>query len=112
MSSTLPTVNLVNVVESLTTSPGAKVGLFGVAPAARGAAYTQTYSTAARTVPAATFVAPVSTAATSTTPFGYATAAQADAIRVGTVANAADILALKQVVNAIIDDLQALGVVA
>lgn len=74
--------------------------------------YTQTYSTAAKTVPAATFVAPVTTSATNSSPYGYATAAQADAIVTGAIANAADILALKKVVNSLIDDLQALGLVA
>lgn len=71
-------------------------------------AYTQTYSTAARTVPAATAVAVDTTAATDTTPFGYSEA-QANAIPVAINANAADILAVKKVVNALIDDLQALG---
>lgn len=70
--------------------------------------YTQTYSTASATVPNATFVAPVTTATTQTTPFGFATQAQGDAVVTGCIANAADILAVKKVVTKIIDDLQAL----
>ncbi len=74
-----------------------------------GSAYTQTYSTAAKTVPAATQVAVVETAA-GLTAYGY-TEAQANAIPVAINAAAADILALKKVVNALIDDLQAAGIV-
>jgi hypothetical protein len=72
-------------------------------------AYTQTYAVAAKTVPAATAAAVATTAATQTTPYGFGSAAQADAIPVAINANAADILALKKVVNALIDDLQTLG---
>lgn len=68
--------------------------------------YTQTYSTAAATVPAATAVAVATTAATQTTPYGYAGATQADAIPVAINANAADILAVKKLVNQLIDDAQ------
>lgn len=73
------------------------------------AAYTQTYATAARSVPAATQAAVATTAATALTPNGYSTSAQADAIVAAVNAAAADILALKKVVNALIDDLQALN---
>jgi hypothetical protein len=76
-----------------------------------GAAYTQTYSTAARTVPNATVSSVATTAATQTTPYGYAGAAQADAIPVAINALAADVLALKKVITALIDDLQAAGIV-
>lgn len=67
--------------------------------------YTQTYSTAAATVPAATAAAVATDAAIDTGAFGYAEA-QANAIPVAINANEADILALKKVVNQIIDDLQ------
>lgn len=90
------------------------------------AAYTLTYSTAARTVPNATYAAPTvtavataATAATSTSPFGYAQA-QADAIRAGVNATiidvaatntklaalAADVLALKKLIVALVSDLE------
>ncbi len=89
---------------------GGTLGFYGAAGAAKPSAYVQTYSTAARTVPAATAVAVDTTAATSTLPFGY-TEAQANAIPVAINAVAADLLALKQVVNALIDDAQAVGLV-
>ena len=76
-----------------------------------GSAYTQTYATAAKTVPAATVAAAVTTPATTGgSTYGF-TQAQADAIPVAINANAADILALKKVVNALIDDLQAMTLV-
>lgn len=72
------------------------------------AAYTQTYATAARVVPAAT-VAAVLTTAAALTSYGF-TQAQADSIPVAINALAADVLALKKVITAIIDDLQAVGI--
>jgi hypothetical protein len=72
--------------------------------------YTQTYDTAASTVPAATVAAVAETAATQTTPYGYADAAQADAIPVAINALTADVLALRKVVTQLIDDLQAAGI--
>jgi hypothetical protein len=71
--------------------------------------YTQTYSTAATTVPAATVSAVATDASTQTTPYGYATQAQADALPVACNALAADVLAIKKVVTQIIDDMQAAG---
>jgi hypothetical protein len=76
-----------------------QIGFYGVAPASRPAAYTQTYATAARTHVAA---AVATTAATNIGPFGYTTAAQADAIPVA-------INELKALINAMIDDRQADG---
>lgn len=73
------------------------------------AAYTQTYTTAARTVPDATVAAVVTTGA-GLASYGF-TQAQADAIPVAINALAADVLALKKVLTALIDDLQALNVV-
>lgn len=91
--------------------------------------YTQTYSTTASTVPNATYAAPsvtsvaaVTTASTQTTPFGYSTQAQADAIvtlananktdlaatNTAVAALAVDVIAIKKVVGKLIDDLQAL----
>lgn len=74
-------------------------------------AYTQTYSTASKTVPAATQAAVATTGASNSSPYGYTGAAQADAIVAAVNAAGADILALKKVVTALIDDLQALGLV-
>lgn len=71
-------------------------------------AITQTYSTTAATVPAATAVAVATTAATSDAPFGYAEA-QANAIVTAVNALIADVLALRKTQNQIIDIIQAAG---
>lgn len=71
------------------------------------AAFTQTYSTAARTVTTAS-VAGVLTTAAGLTSYGF-TQAQADSIPVAINALAADVLVLRQVLNAVIDTLQAAG---
>ena len=73
-------------------------------------AYTQTYSTASKTVPAATASTPPAGGA-GATEGAYDTAANRDLMIASLTANIADVLALKKVVNAIIDDLQALGLV-
>lgn len=93
--------------EGLVDGTTTTIGFLGATPVAKPTAYTQTYSTAARTVPVATQVAVVTTAA-STSAYGF-TQAQADAIPVAINAAAADILALKKVVTALIDDFQAFG---
>jgi len=103
----------------------------GKTPVGTASAYTKTYNTAARVIPAATAVAvtqtgvaAATTGATTTTPAGYTTTAQADAIRVGVnacivdiaalvVENAqlaADVLALRKLIVAIVDDLEGVGV--
>jgi hypothetical protein len=91
--------------------------------------YTQTYSTAASTVPAATYAAPTVTGVattnvtkTNSSPYGFSSsdadavvtflgAAPAAILSLNTqlVALAADVLALKKVITNIIDDMQALG---
>jgi hypothetical protein len=76
-----------------------------------GGTYTQTYSTASRTVPAATASAVATTGATNSSPYGFTGAAQADALVAAVNANEVDILNVKKVVTAIIDDLQAAGIV-
>lgn len=83
-----------------------------VAKPATPAVITQTYSTPASTVPNATVAAVATTAATSTTPFGYTGAAQADAIPVAINALAADVLELKKVLTKVIDELQAVLILA
>lgn len=70
---------------------------------------TQTYSTADRTHPNMTSANLATTAATNTSPYGFADAAQADDIAVQFNALRADVIALKKLVNALIDDLQAVG---
>jgi hypothetical protein len=80
-----------------------------VSKAASSAAYTQTYATASRTHSNLTSAAVATTAATDTAPFGYATAAQADAIVTAVNALRTDLANAKQVLNAVIDDLQSQG---
>jgi hypothetical protein len=90
-------------------SVGGKLGVNGSTPVGKSSAYTLTYSTQARTVPAATVAAVATTASTSSTPFGFAQA-QADAIPVAINALAADVLALKKVIVALVADSQAVGI--
>ena len=78
-----------------------------IAEVPQAAAYTQTYSTAARTVPAATALTPPA-GGTGATGGAYDTSGNRDLMIASITATQADLLALKQVVNAIIDDLQAL----
>lgn len=113
-----PTVNI--------GQSGGTVGFFGVTPASRAAAYTQTYSTALRTVPAAT--THTLTDSSGGTPSTTAVAAMTGVDGTGSNAApltatknniatlaaeqallAADLVALKKVVNALIDDQQAYG---
>lgn len=96
-------------VDGALNHDGTTAGFYGVTPTTRPTAYTQTYSTADKTHANAAQTAVATTGATNVTPFGYTTSAQANDI-VTQLNNArADILDLKQLVNAIIDDLQALG---
>lgn len=87
----------------------AMLGFFGVAAVARASAYTQTYSTADKTHANFTSADLATTAATQTTPWGFASQAQADAIATQFNALRVDVADLKQLVNSIIDDLQAYG---
>ena len=73
-------------------------------------AYTQTYSTASKTVPNATASNPPA-GGTGATQGAYDTSAHRDAMITSLTNCIADVAALKQVVNALIDDLQALGLV-
>lgn len=83
----------------------------GIGPVGRASAYTQTYATADKTHAALTSADLVTTAVTQTTPFGFAGAAQGDNIATQFNLLRADLLDLKQLVNSLIDDLQALGLV-
>lgn len=90
------------------------VGFFGVAPVARASAYTQTYATAAKTVTQdadLSGAAPFQTANPTGTSQGIAFANEAawDAFMALLDKLVADSMVTKKVVNAIIDDLQAYG---
>ena len=74
-------------------------------------AYTQTYSTASKTVPNGTASDPPA-GGTGATAGAYDTAAHRNAMITSLTNCIADVTALKKVVNAIIDDLQVLGLVA
>ena len=85
------------------------VGFYGVTPVAKASAYTQTYSTASKTMPTATSANLSTTASTQTTPWGFASQAQADNIATQVNKMQTDYINLQKVVNALIDDLQAYG---
>jgi hypothetical protein len=99
----------VNGSENLIMLGTNSLAFFGITPSTRASAYTQTYSTASKTVPNATVAAVSTTGSSQVTPYGYTTSAQADAIPTAINALAADVLALKKVITALIDDLQAYG---
>jgi hypothetical protein len=86
-------------------------GFNGVAPPSSRTTYTQTYATAAATVPAATQLTPPA-GGSGATAGAYDTADNRDLMIASITAGAADLLALKKVVNSLIDDLQAAGIVA
>lgn len=88
---------------------GTTAGFFNVTPVTRPTAYTQTYATADKTHANATSADLATTATTTTTPFGFATQAQGDNIATQFNALRADVLDAKQLINSVIDDLQALG---
>ena len=88
------------------------IGFLGAVAVIRPSAYTQTYSTASKTLPAATAADLATTATTQLTPYGFASQAQGDNIATQFNLLRADLDATKQVVNQLTDDLQALGLVA
>ncbi|GAA1138201.1 hypothetical protein [Nocardioides aquiterrae] len=94
------------------TASTQKLSFWGATCIARPSAYTQTYSTATRTHsnPTATTVA--TTAATNTTPYGFTTQEQADALVTAVNALVADMANIKQFANSICDDLQSVGLLA
>lgn len=71
--------------------------------------FTQTYSTAAYTIPDATAVA-VATTGAATSSYGYAEA-QANAIVAAVNALITDVLAIRKALNAVIDEIQNDGIV-
>lgn len=76
-----------------------------------GQAYVQTFATADRTHAARTSLAVATTGASNVTPFGFTTAAQANAIVTAINALRDDLADTAALLNALIDDLQSVGVV-
>ena len=96
--------SLSNTVFSWTdTGAVSKLAFFGATRVVQPAAYTLTYSTAVRTVPAATAANVVTTPATLVA-YGF-TQAQADSIPVEINAMQADMLELKKLIVSLINDL-------
>jgi hypothetical protein len=87
---------------------GTTLSAYGVTPVVRPSAYTQTYSTASKTHAAITQLA-CPAGGTGTAAGGWSTAANRDLAIASINAARADIANLKQVVNAMIDDFQAIG---
>lgn len=89
---------------------GTTLGFYNVAAVARPAAYTQTYATTSRTHANIVAVDPGAIASTSVTPVGFSSSADFNALRdaVRNVVNS-DIPNIKQVLNSVIDDDQAVG---
>lgn len=88
------------------TKIAGNVGFNNIGPIARPAAYTQTYATATRTHSDLTSTNPATYAAGSN---GYSNAAMASAVHAAVIAHRTDIANIKQVLNQVIDDLQAYG---
>lgn len=88
---------------------GTTFGLYGVAPVARPAAYTQTYATAARTHAAQTS-ADFPAGGAGTAAGGWSTAANRDLAIARFNALRADLTVVKNLLNSVIDDLQANGI--
>ena len=90
---------------------GGKIGFYAATAVAKAGAYTQTFSTADKTIENATAVAPGDLTATQSTGWGASTEANFDKIATAIDALVADNLDLRSAITAIIDDLQALGLV-
>jgi len=86
----------------------ALIGFLGAAAVARAAAYTQTYNTTTRTHANVTAVDPAAYVAGAN---GYSTGAMAQAVHAEVIALRADLVVVKNLLNSVIDDLQALGLV-
>lgn len=93
------------------TATTQRLGFFNATPIVQGSAFTQTYSTASHTHAAITASNPPA-GGTGATAGAYDTAANRNAMITSLTNNIADVANLKQVVNALIDDLQALGLIA
>lgn len=93
------------------TSATQKLGFFNATPIVRGTAFTQTYSTASHTHADVTQLA-APAGGTGTAAGGWDTAANRNLAITSINAAKTDIANIKQVLNALIDDLQALGLIA
>ena len=92
----------------LMSNAAGKLGFFGATAIVKGTAFTQTYSTAAHTITQTTMTDPAAYGAGAN---GYSTAAQASAIHAEVIALRANMIVTQNVLNGLIDDLQALGLV-
>lgn len=88
------------------TATTQKLGFFNATPIVRGTAFTQTYSTAATTITQTTMTDPAAYGAGTN---GYSTAAMAQAIHAEVIALRANMIVTQNVLNGVIDQLQALG---
>lgn len=93
------------------TATTQKIGFFNATPIVQGTAFTQTYSTASHTHAAITASNPPA-GGTGATAGAYDTAANRNLMITSLTNNIADVANVKQVLNGLIDDLQALGLVA
>lgn len=85
------------------------VGFNRTNPIVQPGAYTQTYTSSGKTNAAATASTISTTSATQTTPWGFASQAQAEDIATQFNKLRTDHINLQKLVNAIIDDLQSYG---
>ncbi len=83
-----------------------RIGFYGVTAVVRASAYTQTYSTSSKTVANITATDPAAYGAGAN---GYSTGAMAQAVHAEVIALKADLTVVKNNITAIIDDLQAYG---
>lgn len=100
------TGNLTIAGNFVQSNASATLGFFGKSPVTRRAAYTQIYTFAEKTHAASTYVSPGAYVAGAN---GYSTGTQAAAVINALGQLNADLIDLKQLVNAIIDDLQEYG---
>ena len=132
VSTTLTVTGLLTASDALTVTTGTttlggnlavtgEVGLNGKTPVGLATTYTQTYSTAARVIPAATFSPYTQTSSntgvTNSSAYGFTTAAELEylvtdiaGIITQEAALAADALALKKLIVAIVQDITAVGI--
>ena len=93
------------------TSSTQKLAFWGSTPVVQPSTYTLTYSTTSKTLPLSTQTSAATTSATQTTPWGYASQAQAENVNTQLNAALADITAMKKVIAGLITDLHTLGIV-
>jgi hypothetical protein len=110
---TLTLANAQDIVINATTGTkigqsGSKIGFFGLTPVVRPTAITQTYATASATHANVTQLA-APAGGTGVAAGGWSTAANRDLAIVSINAARTDIANVKQVLNQVIDQLQALG---